>query len=172
MHLKQQSALRLRSAPCSRHVFYPLNRKYEGQFACAVGRYPQDIYDGVGLSKAHPWFLWYVFPPAAITNLFLIAIAAVLHMPSFCTEPHQIYPIPTSPYLISHDHSTNPWPAPHFHLCQNPSNNLPMRIQQSFVVSKPERTTLSRSSEIGKVQTGACQSSSLEKTEDLKEPNI
>ena len=53
-------SLILRSPGLHRPYFYPLNRKYEGQFACAVGRYPEDIYDGVGTSKAHPWFLWCV----------------------------------------------------------------------------------------------------------------
>ncbi|BGP18495.1 hypothetical protein JCM10213_001189 [Rhodosporidiobolus nylandii] len=37
---------------------YPLNagRREKGA-AVALGRYPEDVYDGVGVSKAHPWYL-------------------------------------------------------------------------------------------------------------------
>lgn len=33
---------------------YPLNR---GRSVPAVGRYPEDVYDGVGVSIANPWFI-------------------------------------------------------------------------------------------------------------------
>lgn len=36
---------------------YPLNARFAGQVGAAAGRYPEDIYDGVGTSIANPWFL-------------------------------------------------------------------------------------------------------------------
>ncbi|GAA5859524.1 hypothetical protein JCM8547_006862 [Rhodosporidiobolus lusitaniae] len=39
-------------------VVYPLNKgRLEAKKAVALGRYPEDVYDGVGVSKAHPWYL-------------------------------------------------------------------------------------------------------------------
>lgn len=35
---------------------YPINQYYN-QLPPALGRYPEDIYDGVGFSEGHPWFL-------------------------------------------------------------------------------------------------------------------
>ena len=39
---------------------YRINGKYRWQSGIAVGRYPEDLYDGVGMSLAHPWYLWCV----------------------------------------------------------------------------------------------------------------
>ncbi|OAV97173.1 hypothetical protein PTTG_02745 [Puccinia triticina 1-1 BBBD Race 1] len=36
---------------------YPLNSRYHDLIAKAVGRYPEDIYDGVSTSIANPWFI-------------------------------------------------------------------------------------------------------------------
>ncbi|PLW12558.1 hypothetical protein PCANC_17261 [Puccinia coronata f. sp. avenae] len=36
---------------------YPLNSRYHDLIAKAVGRYPEDIYDGVSTSVGNPWFI-------------------------------------------------------------------------------------------------------------------
>lgn len=36
---------------------YPVNSRYHHLIAKAVGRYPEDIYDGVGTSIGNPWFI-------------------------------------------------------------------------------------------------------------------
>jgi len=36
---------------------YPLNRRYHDLIAKAVGRYPEDIYDGVSTSIGNPWYI-------------------------------------------------------------------------------------------------------------------
>ncbi|KAH9820671.1 family 15 glycoside hydrolase [Melampsora americana] len=36
---------------------YPLNRLYASRSAKAIGRYPEDVYDGVGKSEGNPWYL-------------------------------------------------------------------------------------------------------------------
>ncbi|EGF97051.1 family 15 glycoside hydrolase, partial [Melampsora larici-populina 98AG31] len=36
---------------------YPLNRLYASRPAKAIGRYPEDVYDGVGKSEGNPWYL-------------------------------------------------------------------------------------------------------------------
>lgn len=39
---------------------YPLNREYgkwRGNFGAALGRYPEDVYDGAGTSIGNPWFI-------------------------------------------------------------------------------------------------------------------
>lgn len=37
---------------------YPINHKYLGTFnGVALGRYPEDVYDGYGITEGNPWFL-------------------------------------------------------------------------------------------------------------------
>lgn len=36
---------------------YPINKIYQKHAAIALGRYPEDIYDGVATSEGNPWFL-------------------------------------------------------------------------------------------------------------------
>jgi glucoamylase len=36
---------------------YPINARYKYKYGTGVGRYVEDVYDGVDMSRAHPWYL-------------------------------------------------------------------------------------------------------------------
>ncbi|CAO3631335.1 unnamed protein product [Mucor fragilis] len=49
---------------------YPLNRQLNERLGTSIGRYPEDIYDGLGTSAGNPWFI----ATAAYTELYYLAI--------------------------------------------------------------------------------------------------
>ncbi|KAI7905541.1 Six-hairpin glycosidase-like protein [Cokeromyces recurvatus] len=51
---------------------YPLNKQLENkeELGTSIGRYPEDVYDGYGVSIGHPWFI----ATAAYTELYYLAI--------------------------------------------------------------------------------------------------
>lgn len=49
---------------------YPLNQQLDAHLGTSIGRYPEDIYDGVGTSVGNPWFI----ATAAYTELYYLAI--------------------------------------------------------------------------------------------------
>lgn len=48
---------------------YPINQNLSPDLGIAIGRYPEDVYDGYGLSIANPWFL----ATAAYAELYYLA---------------------------------------------------------------------------------------------------
>ncbi|CEI99373.1 Putative Glucoamylase A (Fragment) [Rhizopus microsporus] len=48
---------------------YPINQNLSPDLGTAIGRYPEDVYDGYGLSIANPWFL----ATAAYAELYYLA---------------------------------------------------------------------------------------------------
>lgn len=49
---------------------YPLNQQLDENLGTSIGRYPEDIYDGIGTSVGNPWFI----ATAAYTELYYLAI--------------------------------------------------------------------------------------------------
>ncbi|KAG0762055.1 hypothetical protein G6F32_007237 [Rhizopus arrhizus] len=49
---------------------YPINKNLQPDLGVAIGRYPEDVYDGYGSSKGNPWFL----TTAAYVELYYLAI--------------------------------------------------------------------------------------------------
>ncbi|CEP14395.1 hypothetical protein [Parasitella parasitica] len=49
---------------------YPLNQQLDERLGTSIGRYPEDVYDGVGISLGNPWFI----ATAAYTELYYLAI--------------------------------------------------------------------------------------------------
>ncbi|KAF1797895.1 glycoside hydrolase family 15 protein [Mucor lusitanicus] len=49
---------------------YPLNQQLDEHLGTSIGRYPEDIYDGVGTSVGNPWFI----ATATYTELYYLAI--------------------------------------------------------------------------------------------------
>ncbi|KAI8645435.1 Six-hairpin glycosidase-like protein [Parasitella parasitica] len=49
---------------------YPLNQQLDERLGTSIGRYPEDFYDGIGISVGNPWFI----ATAAYTELYYLAI--------------------------------------------------------------------------------------------------
>ncbi|BGP42037.1 hypothetical protein JCM10449v2_006039 [Rhodotorula kratochvilovae] len=104
---------------------YPLNagrRTGEKKEAVALGRYPEDVYDGVGMSVAHPWYL----ACAGAAEFLYILIQDLASLATHPAAAFDMTPLVHSALTSLLPPLSLPLPAPHSNLHPTDAAFLPL----------------------------------------------